>query len=204
MFALFVLHDSVAFHEVVSWPLGLLLPQFLRLLRFLRLLCLMFRLARFLWRNLGFGHFLDVLAKLLVQWRSRLLVRPNVEGLVEEHEAHVAYVHDEKDGCLPCFYDLVVREGSQNRQGHDVVGAIPEQRPPGQLNVPLCHVAAQANHEENIKHSRTHDGAETDVVLCYCCANHRGEELWSRAASCHPRCTSHVRCQFPRVAEEVD
>mmetsp|Transcript_11451 Transcript_11451/g.28906 ORF Transcript_11451/g.28906 Transcript_11451/m.28906 type:complete len:288 (+) Transcript_11451:724-1587(+) len=133
-----------------------------------------------------------------------LRVRQGFERGVEVHHDAVPEVGDEEDDGLVELDCLVRGEHSEHGEAEDVVRAIPEERPPRQLDLSPRQVAAEANYKEHVEHCRAHDRAKTDVsVTGDGRTDQRGEELGRRAAGGHEGGAGDVGLDLPPLHHRV-
>ena len=115
---------------------------------------------------------------LLPFFRDESLDRP-LCLLVILHEDHIEKVEAEHEEGLPPL-DVVVHEEEDKCDERDAVeGAVPEQRPPSEVENCFAEQRAHPDHEEDVEDSRAHDGADTHVREGNEDPNDGGEELGS-------------------------
>ena len=122
---------------------------------------------------------------------------------VDLHEADVGDVDEEQQQGLPPLDELVAEKDDEGDEGHGVEGAVPEQRPPGQVQHSLGEQRAHPDHEQNVEDRRTHDRADAHVGKGHEHADDRSKEFRRGPAGRHECSTGHVFAAADHVDDDI-
>ena len=123
--------------------------------------------------------------------------------LIILHEEHVEEIHTEEEARLPPPDVVVNKEEDECDEGDAVEGAVPEQRPPGEVEHRLAEQRAHPDHEEDVEHGGAHDGADTHVRERDEHADNWGEQLGRRPAGSHEGGARHVLADAELLDDDV-
>ena len=124
--------------------------------------------------------------------------------LVKLHEEDIKKVDTEEEEGLPPPDVVVHKEEDEGDQGDAVEGAVPEQRPPREVQHCFAEQGAHSDHEQDVEHGRTHDGADAHVGECDEHSDDRGKEFWRGAPGGHEGGAGHVLADAELFDDDIE